>query len=74
MLIIKVNIRINIIARKDRNTILNGIFDINTITRVRASKVAKETRLLQKNTEIMKIVASRIFVLPSSLWINESAG
>jgi hypothetical protein len=70
----KVKTRINTIARKDLNTILNGILDIETIKSVIASNDAKETRLLQKNTEIMKMVARRILVLPSSRWINESAG
>jgi hypothetical protein len=66
-LITKVNINIKTTGRKDLNTILKGIFDSKTITKVTARRNEKDKSDLQKNTEIIYIVASKIFVLPSKL-------
>ena len=61
------NINMKMIARKDRRTILSGIFDRSTTLRVATNRNPNDARLLQKNTATIKIVARRIFVLPSSL-------
>jgi hypothetical protein len=66
-LITKVKSKINTIALSDLSTILNGIFDKATIRKLNTKRNAKEAKLLQKKIETIKIVASRILVLPSSL-------
>jgi hypothetical protein len=73
-LIINVNIRINITALNDLSTILKGIFDIKTIKRLKSNRKVNEARLLQKKIATIKIVASKIFVLLSSLWITDPEG
>jgi hypothetical protein len=74
ILITKVKSSIKTIARNERNTTRRGILENKTTAKVIKSKNANDARLLQKKTEIMNIVASNIFVLPSRRWISESAG
>ena len=74
ILMMNVKNKIKVMALSDLKTMRKGMREKATTVNVNAKANANDAKLLQKKSDTIKIVARRILVRPSNLWIIEFEG